>query len=101
MILSAGLDKVNYYKMKSYLLYKVYLSQLSFSNASKWAKEIIDTNKYSLFSDYARLFRKEGENGVESLFEIQATALEATWAGAMLFNIVQGVGKSKFRLGIQ
>ncbi|MFM7092168.1 MAG: RagB/SusD family nutrient uptake outer membrane protein, partial [Bacteroidota bacterium] len=73
------------------LMAKVFLTQRDFSNASKWAKEVIDSKEYSLFPDYARLFRKEGENGVESLFEIQATALEASWAGATPFNMVQGV----------
>ena len=73
------------------LLAKVYLTQGDFTNAAKWAKEVIDSKEYSLFPDYARLFRKEGENGVESLFEIQATALEASYAGATAFNMVQGV----------
>jgi tetratricopeptide (TPR) repeat protein len=73
------------------LLAKVFLTQGDFTNAAKWAKEVIDSKEYSLYPDYARLFRKEGENGVESLFEIQATALEASYAGATAFNMVQGV----------
>jgi len=73
------------------LLAKVFLTQGDFTNAAKWAKEVIDSKEYSLYPDYARLFRKEGENGVESLFEIQATALEASYAGATVFNMVQGV----------
>lgn len=73
------------------LLAKVFLTQADFTNAAKWAKEVIDSKEYSLYPDYARLFRREGENSVESLFEIQATALEASWAGATPYNMVQGV----------
>ncbi len=35
------------------------------------AEEVITSNKYSLISPYYRLFKEEGENSTESIFEIQ------------------------------
>ncbi len=72
------------------LLAKVYLTVGDFQQAETLAMEVINSNEYSLFSDYATLFREENENNVESLFEVQATAFPEGGGGSQ-YNQVQGV----------
>jgi len=40
---------------------------------------IITSNQYSLVSNYAQIFQTEGENGPESIFEIQYSETSSTW----------------------
>ncbi|MGE8291516.1 MAG: RagB/SusD family nutrient uptake outer membrane protein [Sphingobacterium sp.] len=54
------------------LLSKVYLYQSKWQQAAELAKTVINSGGYSLESDYAKIWRLEGENGPESLFEWQA-----------------------------
>src|SRR5690606_25845975 len=44
----------------------------NWSGALSSAKAVIALNRYSLVPDYAEQFRHTGENGPESIFEIQA-----------------------------
>lgn len=53
--------------------------------------EVVNSKEYNLLADYGKIFLPEGENSSESVFEIQATALEASFAGATPWNMVQGV----------
>ncbi len=76
------------------LLAKVYMLQKEWAKAETQCMDIINAGKYSLQNRYADLFLPVGENGVESVFEIQAVALatqQATGPGASPFNMVQGV----------
>lgn len=73
------------------LLAKVYLTTKDFPNAEKYALEVINSGEYALLADYTKIFLPEGENSSESVFEVQATALEASYAGATPWNMVQGV----------
>lgn len=73
------------------LLAKVYLTIKDYPNAEKYALEVINSNQYALLADYSKIFLPEGENSSESVFEVQATALEASYAGATPWNMVQGV----------
>lgn len=73
------------------LLAKVYLTIKDYANAEKYALEVINSNEYALLPDYTKIFLPEGENSSESVFEVQATALEASYAGATGWNMVQGV----------
>ncbi|MDX2072440.1 MAG: RagB/SusD family nutrient uptake outer membrane protein [Haliscomenobacter sp.] len=73
------------------LLAKVYLTIKDYPNAEKYALEVINSNEYKLLADYTKIFLPEGENSSESVFEVQATALEASYAGATPWNMVQGV----------
>ena len=73
------------------ILAKVYLTIGDFANAEKYALEVINSNQYALFPNYGRIFLPEGENSSESVFEIQATALEESYAGATPYNMIQGV----------
>lgn len=73
------------------LLAKVYLTMKDYPNAEKYALEVINSNEYALLADYTKIFLPESENSSESVFEVQATALEASYAGATGWNMVQGV----------
>ena len=60
------------------LLLKVNLYKKNYEEAYNWGKKFMDeqyqTGIYSLFGDYAQNFTLGGENGVESVFEIQYMA---------------------------
>lgn len=58
------------------LLGKAYLYQNKFPQAATTLESLISTSPYSLESDYNKLFEMEGENGPESVFEIQYTDVE-------------------------
>ncbi len=73
------------------VLAKVYLTLGDFVNAERYALEVINSGQYALFPNYARIFLPEGENSSESVFEIQATALQESYAGATPWNMIQGV----------
>lgn len=55
------------------LLAKVYLYQKKWNDAFIQSGNVISSGKYSLLPNYANVWREVGENGSESLFEIQAT----------------------------
>ncbi|GAB4425944.1 MAG: RagB/SusD family nutrient uptake outer membrane protein [Bacteroidia bacterium] len=72
------------------LLAKVYLTLGDYVQAEAYARKVIESNQYALYPNYSRLFMREGENSSESLFEVQAVALE-TGGGGSQYNEVQGV----------
>jgi tetratricopeptide (TPR) repeat protein len=53
------------------LLGKVYLYQNKFESAAQVLESVISSNAFSLVSDYGSQFLSTGENGAESVFEIQ------------------------------
>ena len=73
------------------LLSKVYLAQKDYTNAEKYALEVINSNEYALLADYGKIFTREGENSTESLFEVQSTVNDERTDGGSQFNEVQGV----------
>ena len=58
------------------LLGKVYLFQNKFDEAANELEKVINSNIYSLVSDFNSIFEHEGENNSESVFEIQYTDAE-------------------------
>ncbi len=56
------------------LLAKVYLYQQKWGDAMNAANAVINSGEYNLNTPYDRIFREEGENSRESVFEVQATA---------------------------
>lgn len=58
---------------KAYLS-RVYIFDEQWSKGADKAREVIQSNKYSLVDDYAEQFFPLGENGSESIFEIQYAA---------------------------
>jgi starch-binding outer membrane protein, SusD/RagB family len=70
------------------LLGKVYLYQNKFSDAATVLEEVINTGGYDLVSDYEGLFLASGENGIESVFEVQYSDLQGGSFGC--FQCVEG-----------
>lgn len=58
------------------LLGKAYLYQNKFSLAATVLEDVIQSGNYSLVNDYAAIWEQSGENGTESIFEIQYTDAE-------------------------
>ena len=58
------------------LLGKVYLYQNKFSEAANVLDALIGANNYDLVEDYSTLFELEGENGIESVFEVQYSDIQ-------------------------
>lgn len=64
------------------LLGKAYLYQEEFANSAEVLTNLIENGPYEL-ADYDVLFEQEGENGVESVFEIQYTGEEGAGFGCL------------------
>ncbi len=64
------------------LLGKVYLYQEKFSEAAS-ALELVINGPYDLVTDYNSIFEQEGENNIESVFEIQYTDKEGAGFGCL------------------
>ena len=76
------------------LLAKLYMLKKDWASAEAQCMDIINSGKYSLLTRYADNFLPVGENGTESIFEIQTVALETQQAagpGSSPYNMVQGV----------
>ncbi|MEO8532965.1 MAG: RagB/SusD family nutrient uptake outer membrane protein [Flavobacterium sp.] len=58
------------------LLGKAYLYQNKFTQAATTLQALINTGSYSLVTDYNSIFEMDGENGSESVFEVQYTDVE-------------------------
>lgn len=56
------------------LLAKVYLTQKKWTEAMTAAAAVMSSAQYDLSTPYDKIFREEGENSKESVFEVQATA---------------------------
>ncbi|WP_294819034.1 RagB/SusD family nutrient uptake outer membrane protein [uncultured Flavobacterium sp.] len=56
------------------LLAKAYLYQERWEEAFAMSGEVIASGQYGLLEDYAQVWRETGENGSESIFEVQATS---------------------------
>ena len=59
------------------LLAKVYLTQKKWAAAQAAAQAVMASGVYDLSTPYDKIFREEGENSRESIFEVQATASAA------------------------
>jgi hypothetical protein len=55
------------------LLAKAYLYQEKWDQAYDMSGQVISSGQYDLLADYAQVWREAGENGSESIFEVQAT----------------------------
>ncbi|WP_047545768.1 RagB/SusD family nutrient uptake outer membrane protein [Psychroserpens sp. Hel_I_66] len=58
------------------LLGKAYLYQEKFSDAAIVLENLIQNGPYDLVTDYDTIFESAGENGIESVFEVQYTDVE-------------------------
>ncbi|MFD0991863.1 RagB/SusD family nutrient uptake outer membrane protein [Tenacibaculum geojense] len=65
------------------LLGKAYLYQNKFPEAANVLDDLIMNGPYDLVSDYNMIFEHEGENNIESVFEIQYTDTEGAGFGCL------------------
>ena len=61
------------------LLGKVYLYQNKFTDAAPMLDNVVNSGSFSLVSDFNSIFLPSGENGPESVFEIQYSNASATY----------------------
>lgn len=73
------------------LLAKVYLFQGDYTNAEKYALEVINSMEYSLEENFEDANGVAGENGVESVFEVGALQIANTEGGGNQYANTQGV----------
>ena len=73
------------------LLAKTYLFQGDFPNAEKYALEVILSDEYALEEDFIDANGENGENGVESVFEIGALRVEGGGGPGNQYANTQGV----------
>lgn len=83
------------------LLAKVYLTQKKWTEAMNASALVINSGVYDFTTSYDRIFREEGENSKESIFEVQATATAAIpSANGVQYAQIQGVrGAGAWDLG--
>ncbi|MBC5863987.1 RagB/SusD family nutrient uptake outer membrane protein [Flavobacterium turcicum] len=65
------------------LLGKAYLYQSKFAPAATALERVINSSAYSLVANYNSIFEEAGENGVESVFEVQYTDTEGAGFGCL------------------
>jgi starch-binding outer membrane protein, SusD/RagB family len=73
------------------LLARVYLFRNDFVNAEKYAMDVITTNQYGLEPLFADANGVNGNNGLESVFEVGAIQSENTTGGGNQYANTQGV----------
>jgi starch-binding outer membrane protein, SusD/RagB family len=73
------------------LLAKVYLFQKDFPNAELYALSVIQSNEYSLEPRFIDANGVNGNNGIESLFEVGALGVEDFEGGGAQYANTQGV----------
>jgi hypothetical protein len=73
------------------LLARVYLFQNDFVNAEKYALKVIQSNEYSLEPRFIDATGVNGNNGVESVFEVGALGVEDFNGGGAQYANTQGV----------
>ena len=73
------------------LLARVYLFQNDFVNAEKYSLKVIQSNEYSLEPRFIDATGVNGNNGVESIFEVGALGVEDFSGGGAQYANTQGV----------
>lgn len=83
------------------LLTKVYLQQKKWQQAMATAQQVMSSGVYNLSTSYDMVFREQGENCPESIFEVQATASNTVpSANGVQYAQIQGVrGSGAWDLG--
>ncbi|MDB5209179.1 MAG: RagB/SusD family protein [Sediminibacterium sp.] len=83
------------------LLAKVYLTQQKWAQAMAAANTVILSGQYDLTTSFDKIFREEGENSRESVFEVQATASASIpQNNGVQYAQIQGVrGSGVFDMG--
>ena len=84
------------------LLAKVYLTQGKWGPAMAAAQTVMSSGQYDLSTSFDKIFREEGENSKESVFEVQATASATVpQNNGVQYAQIQGIrGAGIWNLGI-
>lgn len=72
-------------------LAKIYLFQQDYVSAEKYALAVINSHEYGLEPNFIDANGENGENGVESIFEVGALKVEGTENGGDQYANTQGV----------
>jgi hypothetical protein len=72
------------------LLAKVYLYKKDWQKVLDLTTEVVNSGQYSLLDDYAKLWRFEGNNSAEAIFEIQTGTFNNTDFGVRGYCVWQG-----------
>jgi starch-binding outer membrane protein, SusD/RagB family len=82
--------RVTTYSAKG-MMAKLYLYRQDYDSARIKSLEVINSQKYDLFSDYAGMFNSSANNNnIESLFSIQHQSTGNPWGSASLLNPDRG-----------
>ncbi len=76
--------------MAQSLLAKVYLYRKDWQKVFDLTSEVINSGQYDLLDDYAKIWRFEGNNSMESIFEIQTGTFNNTDFGVRGYCVWQG-----------
>ena len=72
------------------MLAKVYMYRKDWQKTLELTTEVINSGQYALLPDYAQLWRFEGNNSTESIFEIQTGTFNNTDFGVRGYCVWQG-----------
>ena len=70
---------------------KVYLYQKRWAESKAMCDAIINSNRFSLLTDYANIWREAGEFSSESIWEVNAIGDGATPKGIQQYTSVQDI----------
>ncbi len=73
------------------LMARVYLFRKDFVKAEQYALEVIQSHEYDLEPDFVNANGVNGNNGIESVFEVGAIEFEGTGSGGNQYANTQGV----------
>lgn len=73
------------------LLARIYLFRKDFVKAEQYALDVINSHEYDLESDFVNANGVNGNNGIESVFEVGAIQFEGTGSGGNQYANTQGV----------
>ena len=72
------------------LLAKVYMYLRNWQEVDSLTKDVMNSGLYSLVSDYSTIWKEEGDNNSESIFEIETGEYSGTDGGIPLYSEMQG-----------
>lgn len=76
--------------MAESMLAKVYMYKKDWQKVFDLTSEVINSGQYGLLDDYAKIWRFEGNNSIESIFEIQTGTFNNTDFGVRGYCVWQG-----------
>jgi starch-binding outer membrane protein, SusD/RagB family len=72
------------------MLAKVYMYLKNWQQVANLTKDVMNSGLYSLVPDYSTIWRQEGDNNSESVFEIQTGEYSGTDGGIPLYSEMMG-----------